>query len=194
LVQDWRAKWRSSLPFAWVQLPNFEQAAYRPLVREAMLKSLSVPNTGMAVTLDVGEANDNHPKDKKSVGERLALWAKARVYRQKLPAYSGPTPREHEIKNGALHVRFNNAQGDLVLKGEATQSFEIAGADQKWKPAQAKVASNLLILSNPEIKQPVAARYAWAANPKAILYNGEGLPASPFRTDEWPMTEPTQLK
>jgi len=194
LVQDWRAKWRSNLPFAWVQLPNFEQAAYRPLVREAMLKSLSVPNTGMAVTLDVGEAHDNHPKDKKSVGERLALWAQARVYRQKLPAYSGPTPRDHEIKNGAVHVRFNNAQGDLVLKGEAAGAFEVAGADQKWKPAQAKVASNLLILSNPEIKQPVAARYAWAANPKAILYNGEGLPASPFRTDEWPMTEPTQLK
>lgn len=191
LIADWRARWRTTLPFAWVQLPNFEQEAYRPLVREAMLKSLSVPGTGMAVTIDVGEAHDNHPKDKKTVGERLALWAEARVYRQQLPAYSGPTPREgQEVKNGAVHVRFNNAQGGLVLKGEPA-GFEVAGADKQWKPAQAKVASNLLILSNPEVKQPVAARYAWAANPKAVLFNGEGLPASPFRTDDWKMTEPT---
>ena len=194
LISDWRGRWRSNFAFGWVQLPNFEQAAYRPLVREAMLKSLSVPNTGMAVTLDAGEAHDNHPKDKKTVGERLSLWAQARVYRQKLPSYSGPILREHEIKNGTVQLRFNNADGGLKLKGDKASGFEIAGADQQWKPAQVKISSNLVVLSNPEVKEPVAARYAWAANPEASLSNGAGLPASPFRTDDWKMTAPTVSK
>ncbi|HEY1082043.1 MAG TPA: sialate O-acetylesterase [Prosthecobacter sp.] len=193
LVTDWRARWRTNFPFGWVQLPNFEQKAWRPLVREAMLKSLSVPNTGMAVTIDAGEARDNHPKDKKTVGERLSLWALGRVYREKIPAYSGPLVRSHEVKNGTVQLRFDCAYGGLKLKGETPGGFEIAGADRQWKPAQAKAVGNLLVLSNAGVKEPVAARYAWAANPTASLYNGEGLPASPFRTDDWPMTEPTAV-
>ncbi len=189
LVNDWRAKWKVNFPFAWVQLPNYEVVGYRPLVREAMLNSLKVPGTGMAVTIDIGEAHDNHPKDKKTVGERLSLWAQAKVYRQKLPAYSGPTLRSHEIKGGTFQIRFDNAQGGLKLKDDKPAGFEIAGADKQWKPAQARMASNLLVLSNPEVKTPVAVRYAWAANPPASLFNGAGLPASPFRTDDWDPAE-----
>ncbi|MEN3943849.1 sialate O-acetylesterase [Prosthecobacter sp. SYSU 5D2] len=194
MISDWRAKWRNNFAFGTVQLPNYEQEAYRPLVREAMLKSLSVPNTGMAVTIDVGEAKDNHPKDKKTVGERLSLWAQARVYRQKLPAYSGPTVRSHEVKNGTVQIRFDNATGGLKIKGDTPQGFVIAGADKQWKPAQVKINSNLMVFSHPDIKEPVAVRYAWSANPAASLFNGEGLPASPFRTDDWKMTEPAPLQ
>lgn len=193
LVQDWRHLWRVNFPFAWVQLPNFEQTAYRPLVREAMLKSLSVPNTGMVVTLDVGEANDNHPRDKKTVGQRLSLWAQSRVYKRDVPAYSGPIPLSHEVKEGTVVVKFNHTQGGLKAKEGALKGFEIAGVDQQWKPAQGKIQGGSVVVSNAEIIQPVAVRYAWAANPEANLFNGAGLPASPFRTDDWDPAE-TGLK
>jgi hypothetical protein len=193
MISDWRAQWHHNFAFGTVQLPNYEQEAYRPLVREAMLKSLSVPNTGMAVTIDVGEAMDNHPKDKKTVGERLSLWALARVYRQKIPTYSGPTVRSHEVKNGTFQIRFDNAVGGLKIKGDTPQGFVIAGADKQWKPAQVKVTSNLMLLSHPDVKVPVVVRYAWSANPPASLFNGAGLPASPFRTDDWKMTAPAPL-
>lgn len=185
LIKDWRSHWRSPLPFAWVQLPNFAQVAFRPLVREAMLKSLSVPNTGMAITIDVGEANDNHPKDKKTVGERLSLWAQARVYRQKLPAYSGPLPAGHQIDGSQITVTFDHAQTRLKAKGDTLKGFEIAGADQQWKPATAQIAGRTVIVSHPSITAPAAVRYNWAANPDGNLYNGADLPASPFRSDDW---------
>lgn len=191
LVKNWRSKWRVNFPFAWVQLPNFEQNSFRPLVREAMLKSLSVPNTGMAVTIDVGMPNDNHPKDKKTVGERLSLWALARVYKQKVPAYSGPTPLSHEVKDGGILVKFNHTEGNLKAKGDALKGFEIAGADQQFKPAQTKIIGGQILVTHPDIKTPAAVRYNWAANPEGNLYNGAGLPASPFRTDDWKITEPT---
>lgn len=185
LIKDWRKQWRSNFPFAWVQLPNFEHTGFRPWVREAMLKSLTIPNTGMAVTIDVGEANDNHPKDKKTVGERLSLWAQARVYRQKIPAFSGPLPAGHEIKGSAITLKFDHTQGGLHAKAENLTGFLIAGADQQWKPATAKIVGREVIVSHPDITQPVAVRYSWAANPDGNLYNGENLPASPFRTDAW---------
>ncbi len=190
LVENWRGKWRSNFPFAWVQLPNFEHIGYRPLVREAMLKSLSVPNTGMAVTIDVGEANDNHPKDKKTVGERLSLWAQARVYRQKVPAYSGPLPAGHEIKDGEVVLKFDHAQSGLQAKDGELKGFTIAGADKQWKPAQARIAGREVIVSHPGIPQPAAVRYSWASNPDGNLFNTAGLPASPFRTDDWEITGP----
>ena len=188
LVQDWRAQWRGNFPFAWVQLPGYAPASFRPLVREAMLKSLSVPGTGMAVTVDVGEANDNHPKDKKSVGQRLCLWAQARVYRQEVPAYSGPLPAGHEIRGGEVVLKFDHAQSGLKAHGDTLQGFVIAGAAQQWKPAAAKIVGREVIVSSPEVASPVAVRYGWASNPDGNLFNGAGLPASPFRTDTW---EPT---
>jgi hypothetical protein len=185
LVNDWRAKWRSNLYFAWVQLPGFERSPYRPLVREAMLKGLSLPNTGMAVTVDVGEATDNHPKNKKAVGERLSLWAQARVYRQKVPAYSGPLPAGHEIKGSEVLLKFDHAQTGLKARGEKLLGFQIAGADKQWKPAEARIAGRSVIVTCSEVKEPVAARYSWAPVPDGNLFNGAGLPASPFRTDDW---------
>jgi hypothetical protein len=191
LVKDWRAQWDRELAFAWVQLPNFEQTAPRPLVREAMLKSLSLPNTGMAVTIDVGEANDNHPKDKKTVGERLALWAQAKVYGIDLPSWSGPLPAGHEIRGGEVVLKFAHAEAGLAARdGGALRGFVIAGANQQWRPAQARLEADTVIVSHPEIAAPVAVRYAWAANPEANLLNGAGLPATPFRTDDWPITAP----
>jgi hypothetical protein len=191
LVKDWRAQWERELAFAWVQLPNFEQTAPRPLVREAMLKGLSLPNTGMAVTIDVGEANDNHPKDKKTVGERLALWAKARVYGLDLPSWSGPLPAGHEVRGGEVALKFDHADGGLAARGGgALRGFVIAGADQQWRPAQARIEGDTVVVAHPEVAAPVAVRYAWAANPDANLVNGAGLPASPFRTDSWPIVAP----
>ena len=191
LVKDWRAQWERELPFAWVQLPNFEQPAPRELVREAMLKSLSLPNTGMAVTIDVGDANDNHPRDKKTVGARLALWAKARVYGQSLPSWSGPLPAGHAIRDGGIELSFHHADGGLAARdGDALRGFAIAGADQQWHPAQARIESDKVFVSHPEVPNPVAVRYAWSANPDANLVNSAGLPASPFRTDDWPIAEP----
>jgi hypothetical protein len=171
-----------------VQLPGYAPARFRPLVREAMLKTLSVPNTGMAITVDVGEADDNHPKDKKSVGERLSLWAQARVYRQKIPAYSGPILSGHEIKGNEVVLKFDHAQSGLKARGETLNGFVIAGADQQWKPATAKIVGREVMVSHPDIGAPVAVRYGWASNPDGNLFNAAGLPASPFRTDTW---EPT---
>lgn len=185
LIQDWRARWGRELPFAWVQLPNFERKDYRPLVREAMLKTLSVRNTGMAVTVDVGEANDNHPRNKAAVGNRLALWALDRVYRQKLPSYSGPLPAEHKIEGDKVTVTFNHADQGLKATDGPLKDFLIAGADRQWKPATATIAGRTVVVSNPEVPQPAAVRYAWASNPSGNLFNGVGLPASPFRTDDW---------
>lgn len=189
LIKDWRERWRSPLPFAWVQLPGFVRSPFRPQVREAMLKSLSaVPNTGMAITMDVGEAEDNHPKNKKAVGERLALWAQARVYRQKIPAYSGPLPAGHEIKGSAVHLKFEHIQGGLKAQGGALKGFQVAGADKQWKSAQAKINVREVVVTNAEVKAPVAVRYSWAEVPEGNLFNGAGLPASPFRTDDWEET------
>ncbi len=193
LVHDWRAHWGDPFPFAWVQLPNFEQPHPRPLVREAMLKSLRLPATGMAVTLDVGEAHDNHPKDKKTVGQRLALWARARVYHEKLPAYSGPLPAGHQIEGRIVRLRFHHAQTGLKARGGGPLTgFVIAGPDQQWHPATAEIAGRQILVSSPRVQEPAAVRYAWAANPDANLVNGAGLPASPFRTDTWPIPEPAR--
>ncbi len=187
LINDWRARWRYNLPFAWVQLPGYITSPFRPQVREAMLNSLSLVNTGMAVTLDVGEANDNHPKNKKAVGERLALWALARIYHQKLPAYSGPLPADHEIKANTIVLNFTHTQGGLKAHGEPAvlKGFEVAGADRVWKPAEARIVGNQVVVSSSEIPTPAAARYGWAPNPECNLFNGAGLPASPFRTQAW---------
>ncbi|HAX43739.1 MAG TPA: sialate O-acetylesterase [Prosthecobacter sp.] len=190
LIQDWRARWDKELAFAWVQLPNFEQTAPRPLVREAMLKSLSVPNTGMAVTIDAGEANDNHPKDKKTVGGRLALWALAKVYGADVPAWSGPLPAGHEVRGGEVVLGFEHTTGGLAARGGELRGFMIAGTDKVWKPGTARIEGGKVVVSSAEVAAPVAVRYSWASNPDGNLFNGAGLPASPFRTDDWEITVP----
>ena len=186
LVRDWRTRWGTELPFAWVQLPNFLGAGRDwPIVREAMLKTLALPKTGMAITIDVGEANDIHPKDKQTVGHRLAQWALGSVYAQKVAATSGPLPAGHEIRGREMILRFRHTEGGLVAQGGPLTGFVVAGADRKWAPAQARLVGNTVVISAPEVPAPVAARYAWENFPTCNLYNGAGLPASPFRTDDW---------
>jgi hypothetical protein len=150
-----------------------------------MLKSLNIPNTGMAVTLGLGEANNVHPKNKKDVGKRLALWALAEVYKQKDLIYQGPLPTGQEIRGKEIVVFFKHADGGLIAKDGAVKGFMIAGEDRKWMDGTARLDGNTAIVSNPDVSKPVAVRYAWGCNPAWSLMNGAGLPASPFRTDTW---------
>lgn len=194
MIKDWRARWGYDFPFAWVQLPNFHQPQKEPvedsgwvMVREGMLKCLNLPKTGMAIALDVGEANDIHPTRKQEVGKRLGMWALADVYGQKGVAACGPLPSGHEVRGNEIVVSFKHTDGGLVAKDGAVKGFAIAGADKKWVKAEAKISGDKVVVSSPEVKAPVAVRYAWAANPEFSLYNGAGIPASPFRTDDWPV-------
>lgn len=186
LVTDWRARWGYEFPFAWAQLPNFAGAGRDwPPVREAMLKTLALPKTGMGINIDIGEEKDIHPKNKQEVGRRLSLWALGTVYGQKVPATSGPLPAGHDVRGKEIVVRFTYANGGLVAKDGDLKSFVIAGADKQWKPAQARIVGDTVVISSPEVVAPVAVRYGWENLPTCNLYNGAGLPATPFRTDKW---------
>lgn len=190
-IADWRNKWQQGdIPFLFVQLPNFLDANYIPSesqwaeLREAQLKSLSVANTGMVVAIDLGEWNDIHPDNKKDVGERLALAAQKIAYGENL-TYSGPLFKSSGKKDNKIIIRFDHTGSGLVTNdGEDPAEFAIAGADKKFVWAKAKIEGDTIIVWNDEIKDPVYVRYAWADNPvQPNLYNKEGLPASPFRTD-----------
>lgn len=186
LVNGWRKVWGEELPFAWVQLPNFiGRGEGWCLVREAMLKTLKLPKTGMAVTIDVGDPKDIHPKNKQAVGQRLALWALSNVYGKK-QEFSGPMLAGHEVDNGKVVLSFTRAEG-LTARDGALKEFVIAGEDRQWKPAKAEIVDGKVQVSSPEVPVPVAVRYAWVDNCQATLFNGAGLPASPFRTDDWPV-------
>jgi sialate O-acetylesterase len=186
LVKDWRARWGYDFPMAWVQLPNYRAAGRAwPELREQMLKTLSVPKTGMAIAIDIGDEKDIHPKNKQEVGRRLSLWALGEVYQKKVPATSGPLPAGHEVRGSEVVLSFKHTDGGIQAKGGELQGFTIAGADRAWKPAQARIDGAKVIVSSAEVQQPVAVRYAWQDWPVCNLYNGAGLPASPFRTDDW---------
>jgi sialate O-acetylesterase len=186
LVTDWRRRWGSEFPFAWVQLPNFARPGEGwPLVREAMLKTLALPKTGMAITIDIGEQRDIHPKNKQDVGKRLSLWALGNVYGKKVASTSGPLPARHEARGSEIVLKFSHADGGLAAKDGALKGFTIAGDDRQWKPATARIEGENVIVSSTEVPKPVAARYAWQDWPDCNLVNGAGLPASPFRTDDW---------
>ena len=186
LVKDWRARWGAELPFAWAQLPNFDGGTRDwPLVREAMLKTLALPKTGMGINIDIGEAKDIHPRNKQEAGRRLALWALGTVYGQK-GATSGPLPAGHEVRGGEVVLKFSHVDGGLVAKEGELRGFVIAGEDRQWKPAGARIDGERVIVSSPDVAKPAAVRYAWENFPVCNLYNGAGLPASPFRTDDWP--------
>jgi sialate O-acetylesterase len=192
LIQDWRQRWgEGDFPFAWVQLPNFQmknpaQSALNQwaVVREGMLRTLAVTNTGMAVAIDVGNPNYIHPGNKQAVGHRLALWARAKVYGENIP-YSGPLPAGQQINGDKITLSFTHTDGGLVAKDGGLKGFAIAGADHHWVPATAQIQGDQVVVASPEVKSPVAVRYAWADNPECNLFNGAGLPASPFRTDAW---------
>jgi hypothetical protein len=169
---------------AWVQLPNFTASVGWPMVREQMLRTLAVPHTGMAITIDIGEADDVHPKNKQDVGKRLALWALGTVYGKKSVATSGPLPAGHRVRGREIVVTFSHAHGGLRARG-SLGGFVIAGEDRVWHPAEARIAGSTVVLSSRDVPHPLAVRYLWDSNPTASLFNGAGLPATPFRTDDW---------
>ncbi len=192
LIHDWRRQWHNEkLPFIYVQLPNFMEEQQQPsesntaILREAQRKALVIPNTAMAVTIDIGEWNDIHPLDKKDVGNRLALAAEKLVYGEKNLVASGPLYQSMKVTGNKVVISFTNTGGGLVAKGgDSLQYFAIAGADKKFVWAKAIIQNNKVIVWNDAVQNPVAVRYAWADNPaKANLYNKEGLPASPFTTE-----------
>lgn len=192
MIHNWRANWgQGAFPFLFVQLANFRQTKEQPAesdwaeLREAQQMTLALPNTGMATIIDIGEANDIHPKNKQDVGLRLALSAEAQVYGKNIP-YSGPIYKSMQIENGKIRITFDHTNGGLKKKGDKLKGFAIAGANKKFVWADAKIDGNSVILSSREVIAPVAVRYAWADNPICNLYNGANLPASPFRTDNWP--------
>jgi len=154
------------------------------LIREQMLKTLEVPNTGMAVTIDIGEANDIHPKNKQDVGSRLAQWALAKTYGKPIAA-SGPLYKAMRRQGNRIVLEFEYAEG-LSARGRELKGFAIAGADRRFVWADARIEGHTVVVSSPQVAEPVAVRYAWANNPQCTLINGAGLPASPFRTDDWP--------
>ncbi|ULC60719.1 sialate O-acetylesterase [Flaviramulus sp. BrNp1-15] len=193
MINNWRDKFnQGDFPFLYVQLANYLEAQDQPTesswaaLRDAQLKTLSLPNTAMAVTIDVGEWNDIHPLNKKDVATRLALAAKKLAYKEKHIVHSGPTLKNYKIKGDKIILKFDNVGSGLVAKGRELKEFAIAGSDKKFVWAKAKIKKNKIIVFNESITKPVAIRYAWADNPdEANLYNKENLPASPFRTDNW---------
>jgi sialate O-acetylesterase len=193
MIGDWRQRFgQGDFPFYIVQLANFQAQAPQPgesdwaELREAQaLTAKNVKNSGQAVIIDIGEAGDIHPKNKQDVGKRLALQALAKTYGKKVVA-AGPEFKEAKKEGAAMRVSFTSTGGGLVAKDGTLKSFAIAGEDRKWVWAEAKIDGDSVVLSSPQVPNPVAVRYAWAANPEATLFNKEGLPAGPFRTDDWP--------
>jgi sialate O-acetylesterase len=217
LINDWRAKWGlGDIPFYFCQLAAFNGAAKQPgentwaEVRESQSLALKLPNTGQAVLIDIGEGNI-HPRDKKDVGDRLALIAQANTYHEKIP-YSGPIYDSSKIENDKIRISFQHTDGGLVAKPlnevgkpyyddnpkkivplppspkSELQGFAICGADHKWVWADAVIDGATVVVSSTDVPQPVAVRYAWDGMPICNLYNGADLPASPFRTDDFPLT------
>ena len=193
MIGDWRRLFaQGDLPFYIVSLPSFMRHQDQPAesswaeLREAQaIAARVVPNSGLAVAIDTGEPDNIHPRDKKIVGERLALNALAQHYGKKIP-YQGPTFKSVERLPGALKIHFDHVEGGLVVKGDKLGEFSIAGRDHKWYWADARIEGDTIVLSSPMVREPEAARYAWQSFPIATLYNGAGLPAVPFRTDDWP--------
>ena len=194
LISDWRSRRNTVFPFLWVQLANFDPGNSDPLhshwalVREGQHKQLSLPETGEAIAIDLGVSNNIHPTDKQDVGYRLALSALKIAYGRNI-VFSGPVFQSMKKKGSALILRFSNVGSGLMAKGSTEgrlNGFFIAGGDGVFMPADAFIVNDKIIVSSGNVKKPVAVRYGWADDPKGLnLYNKNGLPASPFRTDDW---------
>ncbi|MEI7728583.1 MAG: sialate O-acetylesterase [Verrucomicrobiota bacterium] len=204
LIQDWRRHWGTEFPFLYVQLPAcgtdpgpVAESGW-PWTREAQCLALSEPRTGMAITIDVGDPNNVHPADKFDVGQRLALLARRDVYGEKIVA-SGPLFRAFVVEGDKIRLHFRELGGGLTpgqapwraaggepLPTDRLIGFYIAGEDHKWVAAEAKIEGDSVLVANAAVPKPRAVRYGWSSSPRCNLYNREGLPASPFRTDTWP--------
>jgi len=208
MIGSWRKAWRQEFPFYYVQLANWLKPTDVPSgedkqwrwqkCRMGQLKALKIPKTGMAVIIDVGDADDIHPRNKVDVGERLALWALARDYGKTNLVYSGPLFKEMKVEGRKVSITFDSVGSGLMVgeksgteptrevKGGKFKRFAIAGQARKWVWADAAIDGNTVVVSSPDVPSPVAVRYAFSINPEGCnLYNKEGLPASPFRTDDW---------
>jgi sialate O-acetylesterase len=216
LIQDWRNQWGlGAIPFYFCQIANFQAHPTQPQeskmaeLRESQSLALALPNTGQAVTIDLGEESDIHFRDKQSVGLRLARIAIAKTYHGHVP-WSGPVYDHMKIEGSAIRIFFDHADGGLVghtipatykqrssfdksvplvrpTPNSQLEGFAICGSDRKWHWANAKIDGETVVVSSPDVQKPVAVRYAWADNPITNLYNGAGLPATPFRTDDFPL-------
>nr|WP_315158559.1 sialate O-acetylesterase [uncultured Flavobacterium sp.] len=195
MIEGWRKKWNSEFPFLFVQLANYMEDKKEPsdyqwaALREAQMLTLKVPKTGMAVAIDIGNVNDIHPKNKQDVGKRLALVAEKIIYGTNDIVYSGPSFEKLEVENNQIRIEYNNVGSGIEVKDKYgyVKGFAISGEDKVFKWAKGYLQGNTLILYNETIKKPTAVRYNWGNSPDGNIYNKEGLPAVPFRTDNYPM-------
>jgi len=198
MIADWRKLFaQGNFPFYIVSLPAFKERSAAPVdgdewteTRESQaVTAATVPNSCLAVTIDTGDPDNIHAKVKQPVGERLALCALANYYGERV-VYAGPTLESVDRLPGAIRLHFAHADGGLVVNGTRLEEFAIAGDDRKWYWADARIEGDTILVSSPSVPNPKEVRYAWQSNPAATLFNGAGLPAGPFRTDNWPgMTE-----
>lgn len=188
LITGWRADWGIEFPFYFTQIAPFtsNDGISSVPVREAQLKTLSVPKTGMAVTSDIGDLDHIHPKQKEEVGRRLAIWALAKDY-GKMIVYSGPLYKTMIMDGKSMIIKFDYVESGLLVKGKTLTNFEIAGKDHVFIPAVAKIKGDFVEVYNDKIDLPVAVRFAFSDKAQPNLYNKAGLPASAFRTDDWPL-------
>lgn len=196
MIDDWRQNFnQGDLPFLFVQLANYMQEVATPAesewaeLREAQASALRLSNTGIAASIDIGEANDIHPKNKQDVGKRLALAALKVAYNKDVIS-KGPSYQSFFIEGDSIIIKFSNSDGELITKDKYgyVRGFAVAGEDKKFHWAKAYIRNNMVIVYCNEVSNPVAVRYLWSDNPGAPdLYNNAGLPASPFRTDTWPL-------
>jgi sialate O-acetylesterase len=194
LIQSWRASWnQGDFPFLIVQLPNHgaipekpSESAWAELREAQFLTTKHVPNTGIAVTIDLGDPKDVHPHRKAEVGQRLAMLALGTTYKKPI-VYSGPLFQSMTVAGNKIKIQFTNTGSALEARGGGPLTgFAIAGADQRFHWAEAMIDGGSVVVSSPEVPTPVAVRYAWGDSPSCNLFNKDGLPASPFRTDNWP--------
>ena len=186
LVKDWRSLWgEGDFPFYAVQLPALQNVSNNPMIREGQAQLTSLPNTAVAVTIDIGDPKDVHPHNKEPLGDRLTRLAMANTYGKAIE-YSGPIYQSMKIEKATIRLAFTHPGGGLVAKDGPLKWFRIAGVDQKFVDATARIEGDTVIVSSPEVGAPVAVRYAWDNYPEGCnLYNAAGLPAAPFRTDRW---------
>ena len=192
LFEDWRIRWQLGyLPFLYVQLPNYKEKNNEPVesewaeLREAQLMALKYPRTGMAVTIDIGEADNIHPKNKLEVARRLALLALKHAYNENIIS-SGPIYKDYKIEGNKIRISFTEVGSGLAIRGcDTLKGFAIAGADRIFNWAKATIENNEIVVYSSVVQLPQSVRYSWADNPDGNLINKEGLPASPFRTDDW---------
>lgn len=200
LIRDWRKQWgEGDFPFLFVQIASVYERFDHPTdhvwarLREAQLKTLDVPNTGMAVTIDIDNGNRSapiHPADKKEVGLRLAAWALRSTYGKAEVVPSGPLFERMTVEGDRVRLSFKYLGGGLVNRAEGgLKGFALAGEDHRFVWADARIEGDTVVVSSPQVKQPVAVRYGWAGNPEVSLYNRADLPASPFRSDDWPFVK-----